>query len=489
MECEKKIKAGVLILILMLIFLAVYTPHFNYKYPLHIDEWHNIEQALKLKQGIIMNGESGLELGFRAFLAFLSFFIDLVSVYKFFPAVWAVFSALVLFYVVRKKTEEIPESFFISVMAMIFFGSIKSSVNLTGLWFFTPLTFCIPFVFLYIYFFTEGIEKENKKMVLLSLLIMVFVLISHAPSLLFSIPFLALYCLLNMEKTKKQYKALLYFLIIPLIGILFYKAIFGISFKELIFPLLDSLTFKLGWGVVELHNSPFEVYSFIGYILAFIGLVYLIYSENVRKHLISLLWAGSVLLYILVFVITGKSFLSPYQRNFYYFALSLPILSSFGAYFIILFIKNLSEKLEIFKSKSLKGLMIFLTVFLMIFLSFYSYSDIPGYLKPYRLIDEEDYNAVKFLSDFPLSRAVAPIEISTTLFSISRQEPVATIHFIGNETEVKDFYRLYDCKDRNNMVEKYEVKYVLSKSSINCNWTEIYDKNDRFVYEINRVSE
>ena len=105
--------------------------------------------------------------GFVIAMIFIGFFnpkaivTNLVLFYKFLPAIWAVFSALALFFLVYKKTND----FYLGILAIIFFASIKSNLNLLGLWFFTPLTFSIPFILLYIYFFTEGIEKRDNQMI------------------------------------------------------------------------------------------------------------------------------------------------------------------------------------------------------------------------------------------------------------------------------------------------------------------------------------
>src|SRR5690606_35896863 len=128
-----------------------------------------------------------IESGFHFLLFLSSYLIDLVLNYKYLPALWATFSALTLFYLVYKKS---GNNFYLGLLSIIFFASIKSNVNILGLWFFTPLTFAIPFIFLYFYLFTEGVEKENTKMVIGSLLIMIFLLPFHAISVLFSIPVL-----------------------------------------------------------------------------------------------------------------------------------------------------------------------------------------------------------------------------------------------------------------------------------------------------------
>ena len=207
-----KKKILIVIAILIATFFFVYSPHINYRFPIHIDEWHHITETLKLGSGEYqIQGTDGIrtmgfELGFHAILLPVSRITNLVQTYQFFPAIWAMVSALTLFLLVYKKTNK----FLIGIIAMIFFASIKTNTNLAGPWFFTPLTFSVPFIFLYLYLFTEGIEKQNKKFIIWSLIIMAFLLPIHAIAVLFAIPFLIIHALFYLDYIKKEKKFFLY---------------------------------------------------------------------------------------------------------------------------------------------------------------------------------------------------------------------------------------------------------------------------------------
>jgi len=328
-------KGKILLIILVLIFtfLLVYIPHYSYSFPRHIDEWHHITEAIKLQKGEYSGGIIGYRIGFHILLLLLSKITNLVLVYQFLPAIWAAITAFVLFYVVYKKTDK---QFYIALFSIIFFASIKSNVNITGLWFFTPLTFSLPFIFLYVYFFTKGIERQKKKFILTSLIIMTFLLFVHPISVLFAFPFLLIYSLVNLKYIKKEWKFFSIFLIIPIVGALFFKSLFKIPWKLVIKNLFEGLQFRHNWGVLEINNSFFELYSFIGYILAIIGLVLIFrYKKNLKKYLVYAIWPIIVFISILIYKITGVSYLSPYQRNLYYFVISLPILSAFGLDYLL----------------------------------------------------------------------------------------------------------------------------------------------------------
>jgi len=474
--------------VLICLFLLVYSPHFNYKFPLHADEWHAITEATKLgnreynfigKDGI---RTMGFEIGFHVFLFVISGITNLVFFYKFLPAIWAVLTALILFYVVYKKTN----NFFIGLFSMIFFASLKSNVNILGLWFFTPLTFALPFIFLYVFFFTEGLEKQNKKFILLSLGIMLFLLFAHAVSVLFAIPFLLIYSLFYLNYIKKEFKFFLWFLLIPVVGILFYSLMTHVSIIGASLGILNDLQFKTGWTPLEVKNSFLEMYSLIGYFLALLGIAGLfLFQKNIKKYLAYILWPLVLFVMIFIFRITGVSYISPYQRNLYYFALSLPFLSSIGLYHVLRILKsklknfNFDEKL---KSVLIKILSL-IVIFIVLFFTFNSYYKIPSSLGLYYLVDEQDYNSFLFLSKQEKGIVLGLPGVSTGIYPISGHEPVATLFFYGNRKDSELFFNTQDCNEKQEIIDKYDVSYVLSPQEIDCDWNLIYG-DEGYIYSV-----
>ena len=236
---QKRTLTAVLILTLIL----VYSPHLANPFPNHIDEWRHITETIKLKQGEYSGNWNSVELGFHIFLLPLSILTNIVLFYKFLPAIWAIFSALTLFYIIKNKTSHLKKSFLIAIFSIIFFASIKSNANITGLWFFTPLTFSIPFIFLYIYLFSEGMQKQNKKYILSSFIIMILLIPTHAISVLFAIPALFIFSLFHLNYIKKQYKFFSIFLLIPLIGIFFHSQLFNLTLIESIKQITTTLLY------------------------------------------------------------------------------------------------------------------------------------------------------------------------------------------------------------------------------------------------------
>ena len=422
----KKFQTLILIMALAIIFILVYSPHFGYPLPFHIDEWHHISEALRLGnygeyfESLRVMAErrfSGMEIGFHFVLFLISWVFNLVSIYQFLPAIWAVFSALALFYVVYKKSSH---NFYLAILAVVFFGSIKSNINLTGLWFFTPLTFSIPIIFLYLYFFTEGVQTENKKFILISLFLMLILIPTHSISVLFALPILTLYLLFNFKYFLKNILFFLTFLLVPAVGILFYKYTLGIEWGNLISHFWQSVQFKYGWGVLELKNSPAEIYSWTGYFFAFLGILAIFFGKKAEEYFLFLIWLAVMILQIIIYYTTGISYFSPYQRNFYYLALSLPFLSAFGLYTSLVLIRkylkqflfsssggnkkravtinikinNKYEKLTL----NLASILIVLLVLVLILANYYS---VPRQLTLNPVINQSGYEALTYLKNLP----------------------------------------------------------------------------------------
>jgi hypothetical protein len=485
----KRVKIALLAISLALVFILVYSLHFHNPFPTHMDEWHHITEAINLKNGDYNLGAGGLEIGFHVFLSIFLFFIssqNLVLIYKFFPAIWACLSALALFFLVYKKTEN---NFWISLLSVIFFASIKSNSNTGGLMFFTPLTFAIPFIYLFLYFFTEGLEKENRKFILISLAIMVFLLPIHAISVLFAIPILITYSLFYLPYIKREVKFFSLFLLIPLVGIIFYKIITHVSFQKVLLKLLGALQFQSGWGVLEIKMPLLVIYSLAGFIFAIIGLFY-IYLTGKKHYMFFVIWPALIILEMIFYLITGLSYLVPYQRNITYFILAIPILSSLGLYYLIKTLlpwgKSLLAKKQL--ADQTKKLMKISAVLIICTISFYfvfsAYYQVPKNIQPYEVITQTDYDSLVFLAKEAPGKVMANPMLSEAVFPITGNHPVGTLYFYGNRKIVESFYLAKNCTARNQIIKQEKVKYVIAKSPINCSWTELYSKTN-YIYKIN----
>src|SRR3989344_8237232 len=243
-----------LISLLLFVFLLVYSPHFSYKYPLHVDEYHHIAKAINFIENkelnIVPNYQHqpyspNLEPGFTIFLSLLAFAkLDIILFYKFLPAIFAALAAFILFHLML----HITKNFYLAISSIVFFSSLKSNINLHGLWFFTPLTFAIPLIFLFILLFLKTLDSKNKKLLASSILILLVIFTIHPTSAVLVYIITFLYLLI-----KKDFKKNILFLVIlpPLIMFLLL-----ILLKDAQHPIinlvLDWLILEEGWGYIEI---------------------------------------------------------------------------------------------------------------------------------------------------------------------------------------------------------------------------------------------
>ncbi|HLC89771.1 MAG TPA: hypothetical protein VJG65_02300 [Patescibacteria group bacterium] len=489
------LKTAQLVLLLLTAIAAgllVYQPHWNYPFPFHVDEWHHISEASRLgnygEYFEVLRSEwdqrfTGLEIGFHFFLFLLSFVFDLVLIYQYLPAIWMAVIVLILFYVIYQQS---GQRFFLAWLAMIFFVSIKSNVNLLGLWFFTPLTFSFPFILLYLYFFNRGFLEQNKKYLLISLGIMIFLLPTHSLAVLFALPALLVYALINYRYLFKEYKFFLLFLIIPVFGLILYKLTLNLSWPQTIPHLFSQLMFRHGWGVLELKNSLVEIYNWLGYLFALAGVIFIFFRRQAKEHALYLLLLLTLFILIVLYRLTGISFFSPYQRNLYYLVLLLPWFSAIGLFLILQIIKKNIAELSFFGEikKYFPWFIQSVIISIVIILLFVNYYQLPPQIDLYQVINQNDYQLLKLFSDLPKRKVMALPFMSTALYPISRQEPVATLAFYGDKKDVEEFFGDSSCIIKSQILKKHEVKYIISPEPIDCNFGRLYQKYDNYVYQI-----
>lgn len=472
----------ILSLIFLALFILVYSPHINDRFPLHVDEWHHIQEAREIGANGFNLSNLTLEVGFQVFLYILSFFINLVFSYQFLPAIWAVVSGIVLYLVVWKKTDNI----WIAILSVLFFTSIKSNVNLMGLWFFAPMTFAFPFIFAFMYFYSEGLERKSKKYVLISLLFMLFLIPTHVLSFSFAIPILFIYSLLHRDYIKKEWKFFSVFLAIPILTVLFFATFLQIPLSELFSRFVSELSFKHGWGVFERTNSFLETYSLVGYFFALMGFFVLAFSK--RKHLLYLIWPSTVLFSIFFFRIFDVSYFSPYQRNMSYFVISLPFLSAVGAYWSFDKIKEALGGGKKRMGKVLNQFIFYLLILFSITSLFMGYYSIDSGINVYHPINEEQFEALTFLGNQQAGVVMVRPMQGVAVYPISGHQPFTTTFFYNtyNKDLTKEFFSA-DCERKDEIILETSVDYVFENSEVDCGWKAIYNKSS-YIYDVKNGS-
>src|SRR3989344_4616135 len=203
----KRYEYALLIISLIFTFILVYSPHLDYKYPLHVDEWQHISKAIYFSETNELQKnpnlldkpfQLNLEPGFTIFLSFLFNLIDPIVSYKFLPAIFATLAAFILFLLMY----QITDNFYAGLFSILFFSSLKSNINIQGLWFFLPLTLAIPLIFLYLLFFLKYLKDYRIKYFFYSIIPLILLLFIHIISLVLLLIISLIYLLLHYKDIK-----------------------------------------------------------------------------------------------------------------------------------------------------------------------------------------------------------------------------------------------------------------------------------------------
>ena len=501
-------KALLVILALVLLFTLQYLPHFNYKYPFHIDEWHHISEARTIEeQGIkffTYHYFNAIEVGFQIILFLIDSFFPLVLVYKFLPALNAVIIACVLFYFLTTRY-----SFWAGFFSMLFLATIKSNINILGLWFYVPVVAATPFVYAFLFLLPESLNNRFKWY--LSLVLLAIVAFVHTSSFLLIGVLTGFFYMINIKylglgKYKKYLDSdylqknlkNLWPLLIVIIPVLIIINNFWGAFD------LKRVIFGASPANVITYN-PFLLYGVLSSIFAFLGVII---SLKKRKILPFSIYFLITLINILLFPSTNFTFFSAYQRSVYHFMIASVPLSALGLFFSLNFLYVYSIKL--FRLPKFKKLGLISTYIIIAILAissfgviFYDYLnyEIDPRAALYTLIDDDDYKAMLFLKGYsPPSNfnahhkdwnVLSPIYPGNAIPAVSRKTSFAAIHYSPEEqnTLAKNFLQA-NCSEQAKLINHnyYSgLRYVYSYKPLNCIFFEEIFRNDKvYLYKILR---
>jgi hypothetical protein len=340
------------------------------------------------------------------------------------------------------------------------------------------LTFAIPFIFLFIFFFIRGLEKENKTYLLLSFLIMLLLVPLHVTSVTFALPILLFSGALYYKYIKKEFRFFLIFLLIPLVGLIFYSFVKNVIIMDSLEVLIKELQFRRELSLAEaLDDSLTTTYSMAGGILAGIGLLAVLWGK--RKELYPyIFWALYLLLMILIFRMTDISYLSPYHRNFYYLTVSLPLLSAFGLNWIINFIASWFKRINF-------NFVAIPIVIIAIFFSFISHDKIIQEELPYlNIITVSDYKDLTFLARLPRGKVMTLPILSLAVPAIARHKAVGEFSDKFGWQHAYEFFNEDDCRFKDALIMTYNINYIISQHEISCGYKLLRDEYN-YIYEVN----
>gem|GEM_PF-743301 len=535
----KILNLSILLFVLLFTFFLQYGIHSDYDFPFHTDEWQHLARAVQIIDTQTIPdvdpyynkypiGEMDLEIGFHVFLA--EFYIlsnqDPVLFYKFLPAIFSMLAGLMIFLLVRKITK----NFYAGILSVLFFTSLKSTIGILGIWFFVPLSMDFMFIFLFFYLYLEGMRRNSAIFLFFSVLIISTIALIHPQSASWIYPVIILYLLLfairnilkinltNILKFKNAIFGNILLFSLPFLSfIYFFKILWKGSFEATMdFFLKEFIVFRgcpAERGICEPNFIP-TFYGTVAFILAVVGLAYLIYKfiknngDAKFNSLLPLAWIFGLMFLISTLYIEpiGKAVASlmgiqysPFTlltgsiRLFYETFLCLTVLSGIGLYAIIKFIYVRIKKTNFNqRQKGIAFILITLVTGIIIFASvFTGYYD----LKPkiYKDIDNDDYKAIKWIEkNFGQYNIIfARSHISETIYPISKNyvvaiTPHAKIPTTGERnSDVYSFF-MGDCNTKRKILEKYNASFVIEKYPIKCDFLEeIYNKGV-YVYRVEK---
>jgi len=474
-----------LALALLLGGFLVFSPHLTNSYPLHIDEWRHITLSENLLQSgsgfLTFMINNPLETGFHIFLIFVNFFFNLVTFYQFLPLLNFLAISLVLFYFLRKKY-----NFWVGLFVVLFLSSLKSNVNISGLWFFVPLTLAIPFIYLFL-FLLEDTFESNKKFILVLASLFLVSFIHQSTFAVLSLTFI-LFFIFRKNLIKINYKYLSYFsiLLLPILlaGLFLFRTSLslGIFFNKFIF----------GPGIIQINYNLFLLYGIVPSIFALIGFFYLFKKKELLPIRIYFLISAFNLI---LFSIFHFSIFSSYQRYVYHLLLSGVVLSSVGLYFSL---RYFYLKLFFVNNNLFKKILVFVLALLLICSSFIGYYSIHPQAKLYTIINDADYHAMVFFKNysFPtllqnykpeLSEVISLPSPGVALPALARKSSISGIFFALERGKIDsvNFFNS-NCADKKEILSHWEnLKYIYSYSDINCSFLEnIYSYGGVWIYTI-----
>lgn len=308
-----------LILILLIAFYLNFTPHRDYPYPVHVDEWTNVafsQSLINSKSTVFIEPfmgekmiENDLEIGMRLFVALFKEITGLawLHVVRYLPSVIFLITVLSV-YIFASKGGYGLQAAFLTAM-------IPTSVRLIGPGFLVAVGVGILFIPLSLF-----IAHYSKKYYILFLYI-VFLFLLHPPTALAIILLLIPYIVLNYGKDTYHSKKL---------AITLFFA-FLISMPRLYFLIFPTAEAIISPENYFLPPAP-EVFKIYGYIPTFFfitGTYYITRNYAIKGY--SLVAASFLLLLpIVLFARYEIGYGIIYDRNFSYLMILMSIIGGYG---------------------------------------------------------------------------------------------------------------------------------------------------------------
>jgi hypothetical protein len=228
-----------LVPVLALAFFMAFLPHQSYAYPVHLDEWNNYTYARAITEAHSISfpdpWEGGgvrvypnPEIGYNVFWSVLHMIsgIPLLTIYRFFPSVILMVTALAVFILARRVG--------FGWEAALFACLIPTTVGILGPAFMVPIALGLAFIPLC--FFIVFYHRTWWSYILLYVFVM-FLLAIHAPTAVGLVIVLVPYVLLNLKGNFRHTVGIILAVILPfLIAFPWVEAILRTETQGLLSP-------------------------------------------------------------------------------------------------------------------------------------------------------------------------------------------------------------------------------------------------------------
>ncbi|MFN3528012.1 MAG: hypothetical protein ACK4YO_02805 [Candidatus Altarchaeaceae archaeon] len=467
-------------------------PHFNYPFPLHVDEYDHIFLAKEIVEKENINNltdptgrfsmSNEMEIGYHIFLAEIFIFSNLfseidVKSYEFLPSILFLLYALMIF--IYFHYLKLPKIY--SILAIIFISLIPTNVTLLGEKLLVPVAFAffsIPATLFLIARYEN--EPKNENLILFIPLIS-FTMLCHPPTGFATITIILAYIIdlflrrKLLEKIKKNLKILIVIILISILAIipLFLPYLTG---KGGISSAISHAEFKSQEWVQDIINFP-NYFGYLILIFSAVGIIYLGWRKNYVIPIALFLFLIDLMYYINF----QKIFLFPCGRIYVYISILLSIAAAIGIYGFYLIIKN-------FENRNLK---IFSYVFLILILVLAINEQVNKHIDPriypfYHIMNEKNYHdflLIKKISDKEDIILADPWISKATVITAERK----TFSYLLGASGIGEYYcneaekfLQNKCKDTKFLIEN-NIKFVYC---CNCCENENLERINECIYKL-----
>ncbi|MFH1849808.1 MAG: hypothetical protein ABH879_06505 [archaeon] len=439
-----------------------------YPFPIHNDEWAHLSQAIQIiDRGKLQNinpytGEhhQAKEPGFHLLLAliFQETGLDPVLHYQLLAAIFMAVNSLGLFALVKK----LIGNYYIAVLSVLFFASIRSNMNLLGNWFFLPLTASMILVF--------SIFTAKDRMLRAILFAASLIIYPLAAALILML------MLFSIRKLTVKAAPLLVF-VASVFLVFMVVFVWRNNIAATSEHLWSLLFFERGWASHEYNYSIPRLFGYMPSLLALAGIV-LTFLKRLDRIFVS--WVLLMLAEASLFVYLGFTVLIGYQRALYYLMCGASVLAAIALYHLISSaIRHLGKAAAISAAA-----VILAAVFFSAFSGYYAVE--PEQFRLHAILDNARYESLQWLkeqhgtdnlvmADPFLSVAVYPVTGDRVVGLLPSNLPG------GDLPAVDEFYR-GGCAEKIQILRETGPEYVLSHYPITCKYLNPVYLEGPYVY-------